>query len=157
MDIGGAREEGELLETFRYLDAQLDRENAALLTASESLGTRATVVAGFAAAAVSLWLLESGSGVLHVVALTLYTASLLPSLAGLWPTKRYGLRPAELLTLSQSRSAVLMGRVAATKAEVFARNYRQGRHRAVLWVLAALLLITATVVAAAQLLLTGST
>ena len=94
---------------------------------------------------------------LHVVALTLSAASLLLSLAGLWPTKRYGLRPAELLTLSQSRPAVVMGRVAATKAEGFARNYRQGRRQAVLWVLAALLLITATVVAAAELLSTGST
>ena len=133
MDIGGARDERELLETFRYLDAQLDRENAALLATSESLDTKVTVIAGFAAAAVSLRLLEPTSGILRAVALGLYLMSLSIALAGLRPVRRYGLRPAELLTLGQGSTAVVIGRVAATKAEVFARNHRQGRRKAILW------------------------
>ena len=66
MDIGGARDEREPLETFRFLDAQMDRENAALLATSESLDTKATVVAGFAAPAVSVRLLEPSFGSLWV-------------------------------------------------------------------------------------------
>ena len=97
MDIGGARDERELLETFRFVDAQLDRENAALLSTSESLDTKSTVIAGLAAAAVSVRVLEPTFGGLWVTALALYALCLLVGLACLWPRRRYGLRPAELL------------------------------------------------------------
>lgn len=101
MDIGGARDERELLETFRFLDAQMDRENAALLATSESLDTKATVIAGLAA-------------------------------------------------------AVVIGRVAATKAAVFASNYRQSRRKALLWTVAVVLLLLATMVAVIDVLLGGA-
>jgi hypothetical protein len=92
VDIGGARDERELLETFRFLDAQLDRENAALLRTSESLETKATVI----------------------------------------------------------------GRVAATKAEVFASNDRRSRRKAFLWTVAVVLLLLATTVAVIDALLGGA-
>ena len=156
MDIGGARGERELLETFRFLDAQMDRENAALLATSESLDTKATVIAGFSAAAVSVRLLEPTFGILWVTALALYTLSLLVALAGLWPRHRYGLRPAELLKLGDARPAVVIGRIAATKAEVFASNYRQSRRKALLWTVAVVLLLLATTVAVIDVLMGGT-
>ena len=90
----------------------------------------AAVTAVTPAAAVSVRLLEPAFGILWVAALALYTLSLLAALAGLWPRQRYGLRPAELLKLGEARPAVAIGRVAATKAEVFASNYRQSRRKA---------------------------
>ena len=156
MDIGGARDERELLETFRFVDAQLDRESAALLSTSESLDTKATVIAGLAAAAVSVRLLTPTFGSMWVTALALYALCLLVALACLWPRRRYGLRPAELVEIGEASPAVVIGRVAATKAEIFAGNYRQSRRKALLWTVAVVLLLLATTVAVIDVLVGGA-
>lgn len=151
-DIGGARDERGLPETFRFVDAQLDRGNAALLSTPESLDTKATVIAGLAAAAVSVRLLTPTFGSMRVTALALYALCLLMALACLWPRRRYGLRPAELLEIGEASPAVVIGRVAATKAEIFSGNHRQSRRKALLWTVAVVLLLLATTVAVIDVL-----
>lgn len=127
------QDEEELVSTLTLLNGEIDEHQRQLFSAMDGIDSKATVVAGFSAAAVS-FLLGEERAVLWRLALAAYAIALIAALAALRPRGRSTVRPDALLRLLGDAHVLSALRlVARAKADSFAANYRQARVKAMLW------------------------
>ena len=144
MDLGTAETDEQRESTYRFLNDEIGAQHALLLEAARGTDTKATVVAGFAAAAIS-FLLDTPREALWWAALGCYGSSFAAALAAMWPRRWEGLDPAELQQeLSDASPVFVIGQVAGSKAEVFVRNQTKVQGKAVLWAMSVMLLGSGT-------------
>jgi hypothetical protein len=133
MDIGGAENDEHREATYRFLNAEIDDQHGILLEEARGLDTQATLVAGFAFAAVS-FLLANRRETIWWFALAGYLAALALALAALWPRRWHCLVPAALRDeLSEAAPALVVGRVAGSKVAIYERNSTKARTKVLLW------------------------
>lgn len=133
MDIGVAENDEQREATYRFLNDEISAEHARLMEEARSTDTKATVVAGFAAAAVS-FLLDDPGGTCRWAGLVCCVASLGTALAAMWPRDWDGIGPRELGPFSDAAPMVVIGRVASSKMSVYQRNRVRVRIKGILWV-----------------------
>ncbi|MDQ3757079.1 MAG: hypothetical protein M3394_04445 [Actinomycetota bacterium] len=140
MDVGVAETDEQRDATYRFLDDEIGAQHALLLDGARAMDTKATVVAGFAAAAIS-FLLNTPREALWWVALCLYGLSFGGALAAMWPRHWEGLSPSVLQQeLADASPVFVVGQVAGSKAVVFERNQVRIQHKVVLWTASVVLL-----------------
>lgn len=140
MDIGAAENDEQREATYRFLNDEISAEHARLMEEARGMDTKATVVAGFAAAAIS-FLLDSRRGALWWTGLAFYMASFTVALAVMWPRRWDGLTPSAVRDeLGEAAPVFVVGQVAGSKVLVYERNQLRARTKALLWVLSVLLL-----------------
>ena len=133
MDLGAAENDDQREATYRFLNAEIGDQHRLLLEEARGLDTKATVVAGFAAAAVS-FLLANRRHTIWWLALAGYLVSLALALAALWPHRWDGLDPVAVQDdLSEAAPVFVVGLVAGSKVEIYQRNFKRARLKAILW------------------------
>lgn len=133
MDIGGAENDEQREATYRFLNEEISAQHRVLMEEARGLDTKATVVAGFAAAALS-FLLANRRQTIWWFALAGYLIALALALLALWPRRWHGLVPAALRDeLSEAKAVFAVGLVAGSKVAIYERNYRKARTKALLW------------------------
>ncbi|MGH2627552.1 MAG: hypothetical protein ACRDHY_12985 [Anaerolineales bacterium] len=133
MDIGAADNDEQREATYRFLNDEISAQHRSLMEEARGLDTKATVVAGFATAAVS-FLLANRRETIWWFALAGYLAALVFALAALWPRRWHGLVPAALRDeLSEAAPVFVVGEVAGTKVAIYERNYAKAQAKALLW------------------------
>lgn len=97
------------------------------------LDTKATLVAGFAAAGIS-FLLATRRQTIWWLALAGYMIALAVALAALWPRRWSGLDPEAVQDeLSEAAPVFVVGLVAGTKVAIYQRTLVKARTKALLW------------------------
>lgn len=133
MDIGAAENDEQREATYRFLNEEITAQHRLLLEEARGLDTKATLVTGFAATAIS-FLLTGRRGTTWWLALAGYLGAFGTALAGLWPRRWYGLVPAALRDeLSEAAPVFVVGEVAGTKVSIYERNLHKARSKVVLW------------------------
>lgn len=133
VDIGVAENNDQREATYRFLNEEITAQHHMLMEEARGLDTKATVVAGFAAAAVS-FLLANRRETVWCLALAGYVIALVFALAALWPRRWHGLVPTALRDeLSEAAPLMAVGQVAGSKVVVYERNYAIARSKALLW------------------------
>jgi len=101
------------------LNAEIADQHRMLMDEARGMDTKATLVAGFAAAAVS-FLLANRRHTIWWLALAGYLTALGLALAALWPRHWNGLIPAALRDeLSEAAPVFVVGQVAGSKVEIY--------------------------------------
>lgn len=133
MDLGAADNDEQREATYRFLNAEISAQHQMLMEEARGLDTKATLVAGFAAAGVS-FLLATRRHTIWWLALAGYLAALALALGALWPRRWDGLDPVALQDeLSEASPVFVVGVVAGTKVTIYQRNFNQARLKAILW------------------------
>jgi hypothetical protein len=133
VDIGAAQNDEQREATYRFLNDEISAQHRMLMEEARGLDTKATVVAGFAAAAIS-FLLANRRHTIWWFALAGDLAALAAALAALWPRRWHGLIPAALRDeLSEAAPIFAVGQVAGSKVAIYERNYRKVATKALLW------------------------
>lgn len=111
--------------TYRFLNAEIGDLQRSLSDDARGLDTKATLVAGFAAASVS-FLLDRPGGLLWWCAIAAHGAALALSLAVLWPRTTLSIIPRRLLDfLGDVPVGSAVETVAAAKAEAHEQLQRR--------------------------------
>ena len=133
MDIGMAESDDEREATYRFINAEVTDQHHLVMDQARGLDTKATVLAGFAAAGVS-FLLTHRRGTIWWAALACYLASLGLALGALWPRRWHAVDLTALQEdLSEAAPVFVVGKVAGAKVAVVARNTTKARLKALLW------------------------
>jgi hypothetical protein len=131
-------------DTSRFLNEEVTEQQRLLLASSQALDTRATFLAGFAAAVI-LFLLQNRRGPLWIAALIAYFIGLGLAVATLWPREGKGLSPEALVDeLAELELAAAIGQVVGTKRDIFTQNQLKEADRTRLWKGSVLALIIGT-------------
>jgi hypothetical protein len=133
IDLGAADNDEQREATYRFLNDEISGQHQMLMEEARGLDTKATLVAGFAAAGVS-YLLATRRHTIWWLALAGYLAALALALAALWPRRWDGLDPAALRDeLSEAAPVFVVGLVAGSKVTIYERNFNKARAKAVFW------------------------
>jgi hypothetical protein len=133
VDIGAAADDEQRESTYRFLNDEISSQHQMLMEEARGLDTKATVVAGFAAAAVS-FLLANRRESIWWSAVAAYLLALVLALGALWPRRWHGLIPAALRDeLSEAAPVFVVGQVAGSKVEIYEKNHSLAGTKAVLW------------------------
>lgn len=132
-DDGTSENSEEVEATYRLLNDEISVEAQRLLDESRSLDTKATLIAGFSAAAVS-FLLTNRRETIWDVALVAYGATIALALATLWPWRWSHLGPQSMTEeFHDLAPSITLGEVVGTKVTVYHRNFRYLRVKTILW------------------------
>jgi hypothetical protein len=146
VDIGAAATDEERQATYRVLNSEIDARHDLLVDEARGLDTKATVVAGFAAASIS-FLLGTRRGLAWDVALIGDLGALALAIATLWPRRWAGIEPRRLSNeLGNGAPAFVLGEIVGTKVGIYERNSRRAVAKVVLWTASVALLSVGTVV-----------
>ncbi len=133
MDVGGAENDEQRESTYRFLNDEISAQHQMMMDEARGLDTKATLVAGFAAAGIS-YLLATRRHTIWWLALAGYLAALALALAALWPRRWAGLDPVALQDeLSEAAPVFVVGLIAGSKVTVYTRNFNKARAKALLW------------------------
>jgi hypothetical protein len=133
IDIGAAQSDEQREATYRFLNDEITAQHRMLMEDARGLDTKASVVAGFAAAAISFLLTNRREGIWWL-AVGAYLIALALALAALWPRQWEGIIPAVLRDeYSEVAPVFVVGRVAGTKVEMYEHNSRKAKTKALLW------------------------
>jgi hypothetical protein len=133
MDVGAAKNDDERERTYRFLNEELSDQNRHLMDESRGLDTKAAVVAGFAAAALS-FLLANRRQTIWWLAIAGYLAALALAIGVLWPRRWASLVPAALRDeLSDVAPVYVIAEVAGSRVTIFERNLGKVGTQALLW------------------------
>ncbi|MGH8985555.1 MAG: hypothetical protein ACRDY6_16980 [Acidimicrobiia bacterium] len=133
MDIGAASTEAEQESTYRFINAEVSELHRQLREEAQSIDTKATLVAGFAAAAIT-FLLNARRGTAGWAALGTYGLTVGSAFAALWPRRWEVLVPSALETeLSDAAPVVVAGQVASSKTAIYDHNREHVARKTVLW------------------------
>ena len=133
MDIGIARNDEEREATYRFLNAEISAQHSERMEWARGVDTKATLVAGFASAAIP-FVLQSRSSLLWGLALAAYGVAFAFAFSALWPRKWEGLKPTALQEdLSEAAPVFVIGEIAGSKVEIYERNERKAHRKVILW------------------------
>jgi hypothetical protein len=133
MDLGAARNDQERESTYRFLNDEISSQQRVLIDIARALETKATLIAGFSATAVSFLLANSG-GAIGRLGLAAYVAALATAVAVHWTGEVPDPGPDKLIRdIGKAAPDVAVAWVIALKANAYRRNERLFRHKAVLW------------------------
>ena len=133
MDIGMAETDEEREATYRFINDEITDQHHLVMEQARGLDTKATVLAGFAAAGVS-FLLTHPRGTIWWAALACYLAALALALGALWPRRWHALDLTTLQEeLSEAAPVFVVGKVAGAKVAVVGWNSAKAQLKALLW------------------------
>ncbi len=109
MNIGAAKTDEQRESTYRFLNDEISSQHQMLMEEARGLDTKATIVVGFAAAAVS-FLPDNRRQTVWWFALAAYLVAIALALGALWPRRWLGLIPAALQDeLSEAAPVFVVG------------------------------------------------